>query len=88
MHDRDNPQRTLIRRVGYEVIPRVGEAQRARGEIGATMALMGKRNKRLDSRLDCIDHPIGCPGIVFGHKFPNRVEVDFSFRVKIIASRH
>lgn len=50
------------------------------GEIGATMALMWKRNKRLDGSLDCIDRPIGCLGIVFGYIFPNRIEVDFSFR--------
>ena len=88
VHDRDNSQRTFIRRAGYEVIARVHETQWSRGEIGATMALMWKRNKRLDGRLDCIDHPIGCLGIVFGSKFPNRVEVDFSFRVKIVPSRH
>ena len=31
MHDRDNPERTFIRRTGYEVIPNVRETQRSRG---------------------------------------------------------
>ncbi len=59
------------------------------------MALVWKGNKGLDRHLDCIDDPVGCHGIavakrrsrVFGYIFPNRVEVDFCFRVKIIPSR-
>lgn len=87
MHNRDNPQRSFIRRLRYEVISRVREAQRTRGEIGATVALMWKR-KRFDGRFNCIDHPVGCFRIVFGYVFPNRIKVDFGFRMKVVPSRH
>jgi len=50
------------------------------------MALVRKGDKRLDSRLDPIHHPISGVRAVFGYEFPNLVEVDFGFRVKIIPS--
>ena len=38
---------------------------------GRRWRLVWKENKGLDRRLDCIDDPGGCLGIVFGHIFPN-----------------
>jgi len=84
MHDRDNPQRFFVGRIRNEVISRIGEAQRTRGQIRAAVTLVGKRNKRFDGRLNCFDHPISSKLAVFGDEFPNSVKINFSFRVKII----
>jgi len=86
MHDGDNPQRSFVRRISNQVILRVRKAQRPRCEVNTAMALVRKGDKRLDSRLDPIHHPISGVRAVFGYEFPNLVEVDFGFRVKIIPS--
>jgi len=70
MHDRDNPPWPLIRRVGYEIIPRCGEAQGTLSQIRTTVALMGKPNKRLDGCFDCVDYPVGSLKTVFRYEFP------------------
>jgi hypothetical protein len=73
----------LVWRVRYKVIPRPSKTQGTRGQIGAEMALVGKRDKCPDGRLNLIGHSIG--GVrVFGYEFPNGVKVNFSVRVKII----
>ena len=86
MHDRHNPQRYFLRRVGNQIVPRGREAQRARGEVGAAVALMGELNERFNGCLNVVDRPISGKMVVFSDELPNGVEVNFSFRVKIIPS--
>jgi hypothetical protein len=86
VHDGDNPQWPLIRRIGYEIIPRCGETQGTLGQIGAAMALMGKRDKRFDSRLDGVYDPVSGLKTVFRYEFPNSVKVGFGLGVKPIAA--
>lgn len=86
MHDRDNPQRLFVGRISDKVIPRICEAQRARGEVGAAVALMRERDKRFDSRLNLINHSISGNVTVLGYEFPNSIEINRGFRVKITPS--
>jgi hypothetical protein len=84
VHHCHNPQWLLLRRVSDDVISGIHETQRPRSEIGAAVALLRKRNKRLDSRLNLVDGPIGGIEIVRRYLFPNIVEVDFSFLTKVV----
>jgi hypothetical protein len=74
------------RRAGYEIIPRCGETQGTLGQIGETVTLMGKRDKRLDGRLDGVDHPVSGLKTVFRYEFPNRVKVGIGLRMKPVAA--
>jgi hypothetical protein len=47
---------------------------------------MGKRDKRLDGCLDCVDHPVGGLKTVFRYEFPNSVKVGLGLRVKPVAA--
>jgi hypothetical protein len=75
MHDCNDPQRLSIGRIGYQVIPRIREAQRPRGEIWAAVALMRKRHNRLEGRLNLIDRSIGGILAALGYEFPNSIEI-------------
>jgi hypothetical protein len=55
-------------------------------EAWATVALMRERDERFDGCLNCIDQTISGKMVVFRDEFPNSVEVNFSFRVKIMTS--
>jgi hypothetical protein len=70
VHYRYNPQGLFVWREGDEIVPRVRKAQRTRGEIAPTVALMRKGHKRLNGRLNLIDYPICGIRTVFGYIFP------------------
>ena len=84
MHDRDNPKWPSVRRVRNKIVARIRETQRPCCEVGAAVALVGERYKRLDGGFNCIDHSIRGKLAVLGDEFPNGVKINFSLWVKAI----
>jgi hypothetical protein len=87
MHDRDNPEGLFIRRVGYEIIPRRRETHGPRRQVGAAVALMGKGTRASMVALIASITRSAAFKTVVGYEFPNRVKVNFGFRMKIVANR-
>jgi len=86
VYDSDNPQRLFLRRVGDQVLTYQNEAQRARGEVLASVAGTGERYKIIYGLNYSRNHAVGSVGIIRRNELPNFVEVGPDFRVEIISN--
>ncbi len=78
MHHGDNPQRFFLGGVGNQVFTYKNEPQRARREVRAPVALMGKRHESAKGVKDFGDDPVGCVRVFLGKVIANIVEVGLS----------
>jgi hypothetical protein len=81
MHDCDNPQWLFLRRVSNQVFVNDSEAQRTRGEVRASVALVRKRNKSTNTVQNCRNQTVGGIEIVIADEFSDLVKVEPSLRV-------
>ena len=82
MDDGNDQQGLFIRRVGDQVFPHCPEPQRPGGQIGTSLALMGKRHESADGFVNFIAHPVGSIQAVGGDVFPDVLQVIVCRRVK------
>ncbi len=82
MHQRYYPQGLCFERIGNQVFTHQSEPERLRGEIRASVALIGKWNQRANGGQNFRNHPVGGIEIIRTNEFPNLVKVSSGFRME------
>src|SRR5262249_30963007 len=86
MQHSNDQQGTLICRIGNQITMHLPEAQPLRCQVRTPVALVGRRDKRLDGIANVFDHAVSRFRIVFSDVLPDFIEVRENFGVENITA--